>query len=742
MAAARFRPGRAAVWGWLYTEGMRQYFEGLLLFLLATGFFALASTGRLPWPLVAAGAAAFLIRAWAWQHRRTLAVPNRWWVAGLLLYLPVYVLDGLILSGSFLNASLHLAVLAGLAKLFAPPSGQDDLLLGLLAFLEVLTAALLTDSGLFLLLLAVFLALLVAAMVAREIVQSQSTGTVSPAAPPPRRGPLFRFSLLLSLAVGLCAAVIFLLLPRTMVAAWGSRAGAQGLSGFSDDVRLGALASVQRSNKPVMHIRISASDPPLTPAELQQIRWRGRGLTTFDGQRWYDADAPSLFATQGGRLVVARPQEGDGGQAHIVRYRVALEPMNSPVLFFPARLLWTDTRFPVLAWERSTATLSDLGANFAGTRYAGASDLAHPEGASLRAAPAPSPRLLRYALADDLQLPDDLDPRIRELARQIVEHVPADNWDRMQALSTYLQAHYQYTLDNLPQGQDPLSSFLFDQQAGDCEYFASALAVMARTLAIPARVVNGFMMGSFNPLTGEYVVRGSDAHTWVEAYFPVPPRAGDFGRGPRGTWVTFDPTPAAAPAASAAWSGPGMLMDALSSAWQNWVVSYDWWRQARLAGQMQMHVGAGVAHAWTALAAGATAAWRGLAAVPRHKPTHGSLLGTGLALAVLLAAAAAGRRWLRHRRPPPLADRRWAVRRAQRAYRRFQRCLRRAGIARAPAQTSEELVLALAAARPDSSLLAAAREFVAAYQTARFGPVSTAALSRLPVCLQRVRRAA
>ena len=58
------------------------------------------------------------------------------------------------------------------------------------------------------------------------------------------------------------------------------------------------------------------------------------------------------------------------------------------------------------------------------------------------------------------------------------------------------------------------------------------MAVMLRTIGIPSRVVNGFRSDEFNDITGNYIVRAKDAHSWVEAYFP--------GYG----WQTFDPTPA------------------------------------------------------------------------------------------------------------------------------------------------------------------------------------------------------
>jgi len=102
------------------------------------------------------------------------------------------------------------------------------------------------------------------------------------------------------------------------------------------------------------------------------------------------------------------------------------------------------------------------------------------------------------------------------------------------AIEIYLRTRFGYTLQ-LPRvlPHDPLANFLFERKQGHCEYFASAMAVMLRTLRIPSRVVNGFQTGEYNDLTSQYVVRASNAHSWVEAYFP--------GYG----WVAFDPTPAA-----------------------------------------------------------------------------------------------------------------------------------------------------------------------------------------------------
>jgi transglutaminase-like putative cysteine protease len=84
----------------------------------------------------------------------------------------------------------------------------------------------------------------------------------------------------------------------------------------------------------------------------------------------------------------------------------------------------------------------------------------------------------------------------------------------------------------------PLASFLFDTKAGYCQQFSGVMALMLRMGGIPARVATGFSPGTYNSERKDWVIRDTDAHSWVEAYFK-----------PYG-WVTFDPTPAASPANS------------------------------------------------------------------------------------------------------------------------------------------------------------------------------------------------
>ena len=130
------------------------------------------------------------------------------------------------------------------------------------------------------------------------------------------------------------------------------------------------------------------------------------------------------------------------------------------------------------------------------------------------------------------QLPPTGLDRTRALARELTEGT-TNPYDAVMAMNKYLKETYTYDLSIPPQRKemDAVEYFLFVQRRGYCEQFSSSLAVMARSLGIPARVATGYAPGEYDPFTGLYEVRASDAHAWVEIYFP--------GYG----WSTFDPTP-------------------------------------------------------------------------------------------------------------------------------------------------------------------------------------------------------
>jgi hypothetical protein len=128
--------------------------------------------------------------------------------------------------------------------------------------------------------------------------------------------------------------------------------------------------------------------------------------------------------------------------------------------------------------------------------------------------------------------PPDVMNRVRNLALQLTAGT-TNPYDAAMKIQDYLRSGvFRYTLKPqiAPAGTDPLDFFLFSSHEGYCQYFATAMGDMLRSLGIPTRLVNGFGSGSFDTSQNRWIVRDDDAHTWVESYFP--------GYG----WIPFEPT--------------------------------------------------------------------------------------------------------------------------------------------------------------------------------------------------------
>ena len=146
----------------------------------------------------------------------------------------------------------------------------------------------------------------------------------------------------------------------------------------------------------------------------------------------------------------------------------------------------------------------------------------------LRAAAPTYPYLIRTRY---LYLPNTVPERVLALARKLTATAPTP-YDQAKAIESYLRKTYPYTLDvpAPPDDRDVVDYFLFDLKKGYCDYYASAMTVLARAAGLPARIVMGYTGGTFNPSTAKYEITQADAHAWVEVYFA------NIG------WVEFEPT--------------------------------------------------------------------------------------------------------------------------------------------------------------------------------------------------------
>ncbi len=541
-------------------KAIERYFNVALYMLVLSGFGALASTGGLDLSAVTLVSLALALRGYQLLRRIDFAIPERWTTILTLLYIVFYIVDYFFLSRGFLAASVHLVLFTMVVRLFSLQKTRDHYMLAVLSFLMVLAAAVLTVSSIFLISFAGFLLVAVITFVLMEMrhsVASEQTHALDPRVATPSRRMAYGLmaiapALMLMIMVG--SFLIFFFLPRVSSRYLSAYTPTSDVStGFTDRVQLGRIGQIQQSATPVMHIEIQND-----VQGAYDLKWRGIALSNFDGRMWSNSyEQTQLRPSSDGTYRLATSPVPSVAAGRPIHYRVLMEPLGTNVYFLADRPRSVTPYSRAISMDGGGAVFN-IDSEHPITRYEGDSQLIQPDVDDLRQASNLAPPFMeRY-----LVLPP-LDARIPKLAEEITA-AHNSNYEKAVALEQYLSTHFGYTLE-LPRTmpRDPLANFLFERKKGHCEYFASSMAVMLRSLRIPSRIVTGFRGGEFNDLTGQYVIRASDAHSWVEAYFP--------GTG----WISFDPTPTGSIPTRTGWSRMQLYMDAASSFWREWIINYD-----------------------------------------------------------------------------------------------------------------------------------------------------------------------
>jgi protein-glutamine gamma-glutamyltransferase len=719
------------------SQAINKYFDLSIYLLVLMGFGTLASTSVLDWPTILLGGAALAVRGYLLAGRRRIVFSERWTTPLTIAYFIFYAADYFLLSRNFLMATVHLVLFAVVVRTFSLRRDRDYTMLAILAFLMVLASAVLTVDSIFLLFFAGFTLTAVATFVLMEMRRSGRMASFQARHSRDEHEHrhlafwLARITPALVLMILAGAAAVFFLLPRMSTGYLGGYSfGTDVSTGFSDRVQLGQIGRIQQSDAVVMHIQIEGDQ-----RGMYALRWRGVALANFDGRNWSNPQAtyplqrqadggfnvPSFVQGMGEPALVQAGSSGRRNDPHLIHYRVLMEPIGANVFFLAPWARRVTGAYRELRIDEGGA-VSDADAQRPVSIYEAESDISTPTPARLRDAKNNLPSFI----VPYLQLPE-LDSRIPRLAAQVTGSA-SNSYDKAAALEQYLRSHYGYTLQ-LPRSPvaDPLSNFLFQRKQGHCEYFASSMAVMLRTLGIPSRVVNGFRTDEFNDLTGNYVVRARNAHSWVEAYLP--------GYG----WITFDPTPGGSVGSPQGWARVMLYLDAATSFWREWVVSYDSthqyvlgqsvlsgtrssWERARMWGRLR----------YARLMNLARKSQRGVEQSPRR------WLGVSFALALfllLLANAARIARMIRTmrlqahpERSPGQAAAMW--------YERMAHSLARRGVRKTTTQTAQEFVRVI----EDGRLRSQVGRFTDAYEAARFGNSADEAL-RLPELYEEVEAA-
>ena len=718
-----------------HLSAIRRHFEISLYFLLLISVLTLVSTGKLDLFSILVFPAAMLLKGYRWWHGKGPEISNRTATLLTVVYFAFFPVDLWVISRiqaagaqnpglyAALLATVHLMLFATVIRLYSATATRDYLFLAVLAFAAMLASAILTVDTVFLAFFLIFLGLAVSTFVGLEMwrsAQGTVTRPVETGTGPARR--LHNALAITSAGVALgslaAGAVIFMILPR-FSGGYLSGFNLQPtlVSGFSDDVELGQIGEIKKSSMVVMRVTV---DGGLNAA--RGVHWRGVALTRFDGKRWYnEPHEPTTLtpASEEGWFRI-RPTTAGGKRTGVgIHYTVLLEPIGTTALFFAneaesirggftggvARGAFAPRRAYLL--EDFTGSIFNPYHSYARMEYEANSIVPTPPPAAVRLAGTAYPAEIRDLY---LQLPA-LDSRIPELARQISAR-DTNPHDQARSVEAYLRSHYGYTLDLTgPPQNDPLAYFLFQKRAGHCEYFASAMTVMLRTLGIPSRYINGFQTGEYNDVAGDLVVRASDAHSWVEAYFP------GFG------WLTFDPTPPSNEKPPSLLARLSHYWDWFELQWSEWVINYDFMHQITVAqnlGRISRDWAEWIQTNFSQARDTATEKLKHWEHKALHAPT-GRTAVFGLFVAVFV-----GGLFLR----PEIRGRLlalWHMRilparvitphLATIQYNEMLRLLERRGIRKTPGQTPMEFAVAL----PDGNLAEPVLELTSLYQAARFG---------------------
>ena len=270
------------------------------------------------------------------------------------------------------------------------------------------------------------------------------------------------------------------------------------------DTRL--RAAVELSPQPAFHMLLQGPQVGYLPPEVAEYRAGLLALQTDSGTQAPSAD-PDVLRDMGFRLTDASQASLTSqilDRPEIVLERIESNP-GSPLAFLSRRVLVPPYRYETVG-SISTATPSML--RNAGTSYP------------------------QHVTDRHLQLPNDFPETVRKLAKELARE-QGNPYDKAEAIRRHLLS-LPYNLEiTIPEpGKDWVEHFLLVERSGYCQYYASAMITMLRTLGIPARLVVGFAPGILDEKRDRWIVQANHYHAWPEIYFP------EYG------WVEFEPTPA------------------------------------------------------------------------------------------------------------------------------------------------------------------------------------------------------
>ena len=475
---------------------------------------------------------------------------------------------------------------------------------------------------------------------------------------------------LLALPLFAMTLTIFVVVPRVGQGFLNlQRSHGQRVAGFGREVELGGFGVIR--DDPTVVLRVTPLPKVDERAPRMSLRMRGTSFDHYDGRRWTRSPSgPQLLPNvDREQYMIRRPAK----RGEDLALQIILDHLDEPVVFLPYGTV--SIQVPARIVHAQSIARNIVHTAGLDLRYDDPDELGlfytayvsrDPAEADLL--PMSSEKRGRY-----LQLPKGHE-KIRELAEKVRGDATTPQLAARRILEFLHSARFQYSLEQpeVPADVPPLDVFLFKAHRGHCEYFASAMAIMLRTLGIPSRNVTGFVGGRYNPYGGYYALRQGDAHSWVEAYIE--------GRG----WVTFDPTPpsrAAVGLRQSLWADLQALIDAVRTRWMTSVVGYDLRTQVNMLRRLARFFASQGGNGSDSPATSDEVGREALKTLGRY----------ALVLVLVICAAIAFWRWrVRHKKKPSHRAVPPEVEQAVKLYRDLERALAHAGHARPVATTPVE----------------------------------------------------
>jgi transglutaminase-like putative cysteine protease len=548
----------------------------LVTYLLAgLGLLALSFGGELSPLALALLAVGFVASYFAEGALIHSALWSRGITATLSVLLLVQLVRGFSAQGAWLALSMEFAGWLTVSRLCNRRNAQDHQQIAMLAFVQLIAATVLTTDLAY---AALFLAFVIAtpwtltlahlrAEVERNYPRENELrgGTDLGRVLASRRivGPSFLlWTSLLSLPMLAMTLLLFVAFPRVGLG-FVSLSGKHGqhVSGFGNNIELGGFGRIR--DDPTVVVRVSANRLLSPQEQAKLLRLRGTAFDHYDGRRWTRSEGTAVRMSPITDYYSLRRMQSPSDLV----LKVVLERLDSPVLFLPTGTV--GVRLPVRGipgvMRNAVGVLRGHGLDL---RYESNDEMGLIYDAIVSQSPTDDDLPVARDTDDDryLQLPGGHE-RVVALARRL----RGDLQDPLliaHRFETYLRDNdrFHYSLEQ-PElhGKPPLEAFLFDAKRGHCEYFATALAIMLRSVGIPSRNVTGFVGGEYNQFGGYYGLRQADAHSWVEALLS--------DRG----WVILDPTPASSDRyiRERLFASVNAMIDAMRAYWMTRVVGYD-----------------------------------------------------------------------------------------------------------------------------------------------------------------------